>query len=47
MAIVARGGEVGVVPRWALGLALAPAAAVWIARRAWSLRARRGGAAVR
>ncbi|MBL9105031.1 MAG: ABC transporter permease subunit [Myxococcales bacterium] len=47
MAIVARGGEVGVVPRWALGLALAPVAAVWIARRAWSLRARRGGAAVR
>lgn len=36
--IVSRGAEVGVVPRWALGLALAPvllaAAATWIRRRA-------------
>ncbi|HEY0134490.1 MAG TPA: ABC transporter permease subunit [Nannocystis sp.] len=31
MAIVARGGEVDVVPRWALGLSLAPVGAVWLA----------------
>ena len=31
MAIVARGGEVDVVPRWALGLALAPVGVVWLA----------------
>lgn len=43
MAIVARGGEVGVVPRWALGLALAPVAVVWISRRAWRGRARQAG----
>jgi ABC-type spermidine/putrescine transport system permease subunit II len=35
MAIVARGGEVDVVPRWALGLSLAPVAVVWLAARAW------------
>lgn len=41
MAIVARGGEVGVVPRWALGLSLAPVLVVWIAGFAWSMRVRR------
>jgi ABC-type spermidine/putrescine transport system permease subunit II len=40
MAIVARGGEVGVVPRWALALSLAPVAVVWISGRAWRRRAR-------
>ncbi len=35
MAIVARGGEVDVVPRWALGLSLAPVAVVLIAAWAW------------
>lgn len=42
MAIVARGGEVGVVPRWALGLSLVPVALVWISRWAWRRRARDG-----
>ena len=35
MAIVARGGEVDVVPRWALGLSLAPVAVVMISAWAW------------
>ena len=35
MAIVARGGEVDVVPRWALGLSLAPVLVVWLAAWAW------------
>jgi len=35
LAIVARGGEIGVVPRWALGLSLAPVAVVWICGWAW------------
>ena len=40
MAIVARGGEVEVVPRWALGLSLAPVGAVWLAVWAWRRAAR-------
>ena len=35
LAIVARGGEIGVVPRWALGLSLAPVVVVWISGWAW------------
>jgi len=35
MAIVARGGEVDVVPRWALGLSLAPVLVAWISAWAW------------
>lgn len=35
MAIVARGGEVDVVPRWALGLSLAPVAVVMISAWMW------------
>ena len=35
MTIVARGGEVDVVPRWALGLSLAPVAVVMISAWAW------------
>lgn len=40
MAIVARGGEIDVIPRWALGLSLAPVAAVWLSARLWRHRAR-------
>jgi len=40
MAIVARGGEVEVVPRWALGLSLAPVGVVWLAVWAWRRAAR-------
>ena len=35
MAIVARGAEVDVVPRWALGLSLAPVVVVWLAMAGW------------
>jgi ABC-type spermidine/putrescine transport system permease subunit II len=35
MAIVARGGEIDVIPRWALGLSLAPVAAVWLSAWLW------------
>jgi ABC-type spermidine/putrescine transport system permease subunit II len=41
MAVVARGGEVGVVPRWALGLSLAPVAAVALAGWLWRRPGRR------
>ncbi len=40
MAIVARGGEVDVIPRWALGLSLAPVAAVGLSAWLWRRTAR-------